>query len=661
MTQIIFSFIPTVIATLLEPFWVLVGRYLALYQPYTELRRGNPSPASSLGLKYTNIPPVLIAPRALRHGHIILFLASMMVITANFLAVALGGIFDQSSRLLTSDIMVTYPFTTSINTTIYRVFESDGLPVETFAKDTSEHWLIVNTNVIEGTDLPKWATDEFYFLPFEWVPGKKAGLRTSMTQGYGGNLTCQSLASNTFQQNTKGDEAVHASPTFGINVTVPISDEDSVRCGYSNRMDIELLKPETHPLAAEWVWGLKASDGSDKRAMEACGSLILAGWGRGWGRGQANPTETNLTKKASATIQSNTTIICSQQISTGEFWVTVDEEGRVKRSKLIGELKYDDPRIFNRSTSVGNFKAQLAMLLRAPPRRGLDFGIMHNDNSSHSFSQFIGEHLISKTLSDPSTPPPSSEDAGQALSKFYKRFFPILLAQNRDRIFVPAGKVHRSEVGQLESLKQRMSMDPVMFYIAVGILGFQLIAGTIMFAWRPKRFLPRFPYNLASEISFFHASSVLSDVAGTANMSSAMRNRHLKRLGGTYGYGSFRGSDGESHVGIERMSMISGYKEAVVTTSTSSTIPKMTPMVRTAATVTSASSSLPVEGEVSVEVGASATGDVVVPVLAVDQIGTQAVSTVEGGTSMSSVTGPVSGSAAPVAVTAGEDDLVLVV
>jgi len=83
-------------------------------------------------------------------------------------------------------------------------------------------------------------------------------------------------------------------------------------------------------------------------------------------------------------------------------------------------------------------------------------------------------------------------------------------------------------------------MDPVMFCIAVSILGFHLIAGTIIFASTPRRFLPRFPYNLPSEISFFRASSALSDVAGTANMSSAMRSRHLKRLGGTYGYGRFK-------------------------------------------------------------------------------------------------------------------------
>jgi len=465
VTQIIFSFVPAVIATLLEPFWVLVGRYLALYQPYTELHRGNASPDSSLGLKYTNIPPVLIAPRALRHGHIILFLASMMVITANFLAVALGGIFDQGLKPLTSDLTVTYPFTPSISTENRTANEIQRVHGETFAKDTEDPWLVVNTNVIEGTDLPAWVTEEFYFLPFEWGPGNKSDLRTSMTQGYGGNLTCQLLASGTFQQISKMDVGVMVDGgisnrlTFGINVTMPISDNGSVHCWNNHTIDVELLKAGTHPFAVEWVWGLEASDGSDQKALEACGSQILAGWGRG----EANREEQDnspLSTKTSAIIQSNTTIICSQQISTGEFKVTVDGEGRVKKSKLIGELTYNDPTIFNRSTSVGNFTVQLATLFRAPPMTGIDFGIMHNDNSSHSFSQFIGEFLIDKTLSDPSTPSPSFEDAQHALSMFYKRFIAILLAQNQDRIFVPAGKVPRSEVGKLESLKPRISRTP---------------------------------------------------------------------------------------------------------------------------------------------------------------------------------------------------------
>jgi len=128
-------------------------------------------------------------------------------------------------------------------------------------------------------------------------------------------------------------------------------------------------------------------------------------------------------------------------------------------------------------------------------------------------------------------------------------------------------------------------------------------------------------------------------------------------LSGGETYGRLKGSDRESHVRIERMSLIRVYKEAVVTTCASSTIPETTMMARTEVAVTSASSSAPAEGVVSVEGAVSAAGEAALPVLVVDQIGTQEVSTVEVGTSVRTVTGPVSGSAVTVAVAAGVDDL----
>ena len=116
--------------------------------------------------------------------------------------------------------MVTHPFTTSIKTEIQTLFAGMDL-VKTFAKDLEGHWLIVNTNVVEGTDLPAWVTDEFYFLLFERKPGN---MRTSTTQGYHGGLACQLLAGNTFQQINQMDSALP-----DINVTMPIPDGDSVR------------------------------------------------------------------------------------------------------------------------------------------------------------------------------------------------------------------------------------------------------------------------------------------------------------------------------------------------------------------------------------------------------------------------------------------------
>jgi len=95
--------------------------------------------------------------------------------------------------------------------------------MQIFAKAREEHWLVVNTNVVEGTDLPAWVTDRFFFLPFESQSGNNSGLRTSMTQGYGGSLTCQLLEGNTFQQIIQMD-----STQLNISITMRISDKDSV-------------------------------------------------------------------------------------------------------------------------------------------------------------------------------------------------------------------------------------------------------------------------------------------------------------------------------------------------------------------------------------------------------------------------------------------------
>ena len=175
-----------------------------------------------------------------------------MVITANFLAVALGGIFYQSSQ---SNIMVAHPFSTSINTDIQNVILMDGVQVETFAKDTEGYWLAINSSVVESSNFQAWATDEFSFLPFDRGTGDVLDFVTSITQGYGGSLECRLLAGNTFQQISKMDGGVGYAPTLGVNVTIPISDGNSVHCWNNKTMDVLSLKPGIHPFAVEWVWG----------------------------------------------------------------------------------------------------------------------------------------------------------------------------------------------------------------------------------------------------------------------------------------------------------------------------------------------------------------------------------------------------------------------
>jgi len=46
---------------------------------------------------------------------------------------------------------------------------------------------------------------------------------------------------------------------------MPISDGDAAHCGNNKTIDVELLKPGSHPFVVEWVWSLEASEGNAKK------------------------------------------------------------------------------------------------------------------------------------------------------------------------------------------------------------------------------------------------------------------------------------------------------------------------------------------------------------------------------------------------------------
>ena len=514
---------------------------------------------------------MLIAPRALIRSYYILFLASTVVLASNGLAVALGGLFDDGPRPVSTTGTFELPLSTSIDTQI----QTKGIGITsstianvtgTFAKDGEEHWLIALTNST-GTSLPPWIAPDFYFLPFEWKPraGNASDLRSANTWGFGANLTCKLLAGDVYGQ--KGwvglsDDPV-PTPVVSLNVTIPMANGTEVRCN-SPFVRFTLRSLVTGRFAGEYLFGLGAADGNDEEAEDFCNSFLAIGWNRGsvtvGERASGFPNYT-----IDSNTYENTTILCTQQISSAEFTVVVDGNGFVRKFKRLTPLSYDNSSLFNHSTPIASFKAQLSSIIRTnPSSSGRDRGGLHNDKDPRTLPHFLLEYGR-ETLCDPSTPPPSFENAQGRFQSFYSWFAPVVIGQNSERIFRSTTKDggRKPQVsGQIISLQNRVSMDPVMFYIAIVLLSFSTLASVVIFSARPKRFLPRLPITLAAEIGFFYASEALGDTAGTAHMSSEMRERHLATLGWEYGYGKFMGKDGKLHLGVERMGPIDDFKEA---------------------------------------------------------------------------------------------------
>ena len=69
------------------------------------------------------------------------------------------------------------------------------------------------------------------------------------------------------------------------------------------------------------------------------------------------------------------------------------------------------------------------------------------------------------------------------------------------------------------------------------------------------------PTTIASQIAFFAASHALEDLKGTSAMTTQGRNRYVESLGSRYGFGRFLGTDGKTHVGIEREPFVQPLKK----------------------------------------------------------------------------------------------------
>ena len=162
----------------------------------------------------------------------------------------------------------------------------------------------------------------------------------------------------------------------------------------------------------------------------------------------------------------------------------------------------------------------------------------HNDTVvADWFNSVLARKLNSLALVDPSAPLPNVTEITPAVIEAYQLVSAILLSQN-SKSFIPA----RGEVIPLSitTTQQRIFMEPIMFYIAVALLGIQLGPLVAYYIHRPRRFLPRMPLTIASVIAYVSASHA------TQNANYISSDKHAR-----YGYGRFKGVDGKTHVGIE--------------------------------------------------------------------------------------------------------------
>lgn len=576
--QLVESYIPTAIATFLEPYWLVVARLIGLLQPFIELRRGAVPANKSLTLEYNSLPPQLFILKALRAKHFMLAALCSLVLLANVLAIAFSGLFFENSIYVPQSHQFQQLYAdkfVSVNGTVGPQYTAPGLDklkngVESGAYAGGsglDQFYILVSNLTAGTPLPTWTDDRFFYVPFGSAANGTTSANTTTQQleatttAFGAELSCTELTAGL----DSGPNAYNLTIVDDLNnaanlsVTMQRASGDTVTCSVNNTIILNGPLPSAPedcprgPSALELVLSPDVSNSTPEQ-HDFCSTLVLAVWARH--DSICGRTRTDLSSPLHTLA-----LGCQPAIAAGRAAVTVSGDGQVQRVAPFNAST-------NYTTSTHFSNAPTEMLRQAhqyfinnQENNGEGTGrTWHNDTLPSDFHNYLiaARNLTgaASSLLDPAAGVPAASSAAAALNAAYAEIFAIWLGAHKQRLLLPATATGAGALtqGHLITLRTRIFLSPPMFALAAAILALSVAGALVVSARRPGRFLPQLPTTLAALVAMVAASSaVRDDLRATAHMGGRERAAYLDALGHRYGYGSYVGSgDGRVHVGVER-------------------------------------------------------------------------------------------------------------
>ena len=571
--QLLENYIPTALATLIEPIWVVINRLLCMLRPLEELRGGRALPQKSIILDYSSLPPQLVIWKALRSSHFTLAAVCCMALLANLLAIAFSSLFFEDSVRVPYSQLFSQPFAAkfvSIDGSVGpRPTSGDDIDLSAAYQGGRgmDQFYIAQSNISTLTPLPAWTDDKYIYIPFsgDAIPNTtQAFLGT--TRVFGAQMDCMKLAPGTTNNYTA---AVWIDPDSSIasanfSMTMDFGTGKPITC---NRMGIQARKGSStgdstgynnficqEGLAAmEFVIRMQGLQNATQPEKDLCAQAVLLGWGRDPG---PNICARNTTKF----FDTNNSLFvgCRPKLVTGSAEVLVDRSGYVQEANVANTSNDAMEQYF--TTNQSNIFGQAHQYLfenewDTPETSGLTW---HNDSFPTDFTNYLLIHTLnSSRFLDPSLPPPSFNEIVAPISKMYSKIFAIWLGANMEKLLVPSQNPSNASIpGWVIQQETRIFISKPMFIIAEAILSTYVVVAAIVYLRRPGRYLARLPTSIASIIALFAASSAVQDLKDTAHMSKKERERYLNRLDLRYGYGSFVGMDGKVHIGIEKQPFV---------------------------------------------------------------------------------------------------------
>jgi hypothetical protein len=564
--------------------WVLLNRLLCVLQPLEELRTSKASASRSLDLNYTSLPPQLVAFRALRAQHFLLAVVCAMALLSNLLATSFAGLFFRD------DVDIAHP--TSFRPTVQPQFVSidgsvgpkddglwpgfvDGHYSGAFQGGAgTDQFLVLESNYTRNTTLIPWLSKTAAYLPFKSIArdGQGHGFQ-AQTLYMAAKPNCRPLV---FRDDYKlalwvtgkiGDEfevsVVKGSepPTTCYAPVLQDLGEFKTYLGYESRRSAQCRSGR---VAAELLINLHAGPNATQSERETCMTSAIMGWMRTIQascdlstRESENKTFVNWQEAS----EDNTFLmLCQPRLEVGTAQIRIDANGSLldEPVDVTPDPDQSNNSLMKYSTNgVENIIGQSNLFLF----RTL-YPSWHNDSfASENIHYFVNRERGDLRLTDPNTPIPNYTDVKEAVDNAFVRLFATWVAVNQDLLFLPATNATPWIEGFTMVQEERLFFNFPMFIVSECILGIYIIVSMLVYIRRPGRYLPRMPVSIAAVIALFASSAAVKAFRNTSGMTNKERKKYLEDLDCTYGYGSYIGSDGAVHVGIEKTPYVQYMKE----------------------------------------------------------------------------------------------------
>jgi hypothetical protein len=561
--NILENYIPTAIATLIEPMWILINRLLCMLQPLQELQDCNAKAKKSIDMDYSSLPPQLVVIKALRSKHFVLAAVCTMALLANLLAVAFSGLFNQELY----DIQYATTLQPPYQYKIVPINGSVGPGGSTFGGSEAsgayrvgtgeDQFLVAESNLTRKTPLPSWTDDSMFYFPVfdeSASSGPKPGYFEATTQTLGAELDCTELKiGDNFQASM-----TNGSSSTAIDMSLIIPDNaGNVNCTASGNIlaGTTIAGPMgyeygcvTGPTANEIVYNLNPQVNATQHERDVCMGRVVFAWMR-------YPEGTCPAGKKMKLNEATTLFVhCRPRIVTGSAQIQVDASGRLQRpvesvTKKTNQNAPDD--LF--SNDIINIVGQSNLYIFQA--NGGDF---HNDSfADNKFTYFVKHAANGSRLIEPNTPVPTFSEVVAPLNNAYSKLFAIWLGINKKNLFLPASPELAAPINAYRvQPEQRIFLSQTMFIISEAILCTYVLVAIWVYMRRPGQYLARMPTSIAAVMALFAASAAVQDMKGTSHLNRKGRAQHLERLNSRYGFGSFVGGDGRVHIGIEKVPLV---------------------------------------------------------------------------------------------------------